>query len=482
MRKYWVCFDIEAIKRSIYVISYFRVSNLCSLLKTIPKLIPFSKLFAMERFIKPWLPSPDELSYTFIHASVIDVEKGSILSDATVRISNGCFQSIQPEASTPKSEVGHVIDLEGKYLMPGLIDSHVHISATPGESDPHKMFRPEQIMTAFRITYVCQQILSRGFTTVRDCGGAPIALKSAIQEWLVPGPRLLLAGHALTQNGGHGDFREPHEHNDPECPTCGHFVGLARTVNGVAEALHKTRDELRQGADFIKVMGSGGMLGDGKITIEHTQFTPEEMEAITSVANAASTYATVHAYTPESIQHAINNGAKGIEHGNMLDRPTAKLMAEKGVFLTPTLVTFAIGADGPGSSMLSLAKREKYRSALATGLEALQIAKEENVKICFGTDLLGPVGVFQSREFAIRAQVQSPLEIIQSATIAPASMMGLEGVGQIKEGFLADFLVLKSNPLEDITVLERVQSELLAVFKEGRACYSTLPGVQGLLI
>lgn len=435
----------------------------------------------MERFIKPWLPSSDQPDYVFTHANVVDVFNGSILSDTTVRISNGRVQSVQSATISPESQVGHVVNLEGKYLMPGLIDSHVHVSATPGESDPQKMFRPEEIMTAFRMPYVCQQMLSRGFTTVRDCGGAPVALKSAIEEWLVPGPRLLLAGHALTQNGGHGDFRNPHEHEDPECPTCGHFVGLARTVDGVAEALYKTRDELRQGADFIKVMGSGGMLGDGQMTIEHTQFTSEEMRTITSVASAAATYATVHAYTPESIRQAIDNGAKGIEHGNMLDRPTAILMAEEGVFLTPTLVTFAIGADGPGSSMLSSAKRERYRNGLTAGLEALRIAKEENVKICFGTDLLGPAGVFQSREFSIRAQVQSPLEIIQSATITPASMMGLQDVGQIQEGFLADLLVLKSNPLDDITILERVESELLAVFKEGRACLSSLPGVKGLL-
>lgn len=144
-----------------------------------------------------------------------------------------------------------------------------------------------------------------------------------------PQPRLFSAGHALTQNGGHGDFRDRHEHHDPECPFCGHFVGLARVVDGVAEAFHKTRDELRQGADFIKVMGSGGMLSANQMTIKNTQFTPEEMRAITSTANAASTYVTVHAYSPDSIQQAVNNGARGIEHGNMLDRPTAKLMAKK---------------------------------------------------------------------------------------------------------------------------------------------------------
>ena len=436
----------------------------------------------MERFIKPWLPS-DPINYTFVHANLIDVVDGSVQSNTTVRLANGRIQSVQSEEFEATPEDGQIIDLDGKYLLPGLIDSHVHLGATPGESDLGKMFRPEEVMTAFRIPYACGDMLSRGFTTVRDCGGAPFALKTAIEEWLIVGPRLFLAGHALTQNGGHGDFRDSHDYADPECPTCGHFVGLARIVDGVDEALHKTRDELRQGADFIKVMGSGGMLGAGRNTREDTQFTPEEMRAITSVAKASSTYVTVHAYTPSSILHAITNGASGIEHGNMLDRPTAKLMASKNIYLTPTLITSAIAADGPGAAtMSSPAKREQYRDAVTQGLQAIRIAQEENVKICFGSDLLGPVGIFQSREFTLRAQVQTPLQILQSATTTPAEMMGLGGeLGQIKEGFLADLLVLKSNPLEDISVLERTGDELVAVFKEGRACFSKLAEVNGLL-
>ena len=435
----------------------------------------------MERFIKPWLPSPEEPNYTFIHANVVDVVNGTILPDSTVHVSNGRIQSLTHGSSTTVLQSSHVVDLKGKYLMPGLIDSHVHIGATPGESDLAKMLKPDEHMTAFRIPYVCQDMLSRGFTTVRDCGGAPTALKTALEEWAIVGPRLLCAGHALTVAGGHGDFRDRHDHSDPECPSCGHFVGLARIVDGVPDALHKTRDELRQGADFIKVMGSGGTL-TSLATIDQTRFTLDEMRAITSTAAAAGTYVTVHAYTTHAIRHAITSGAKGIEHGNMLDRATARLMAENDVFLTPTLVTFAMMADGPGSATIPIAERDKARNMLASGLEALKIAQEEGVSICFGTDLLGPLGVFQNQEFALRKQVQPTLEIIQSATITPARMMGLEGeIGQVREGFAADLLVLNSNPLEDIEVLQRAQTELLAVFKQGRACYSALDGVKGLL-
>ncbi|KAK4542434.1 hypothetical protein LTR36_006686 [Oleoguttula mirabilis] len=435
----------------------------------------------MEHFIKPWLPSPTEPRYTFINANVIDVFSGKCHPGSTVQIRNGKIESITTQASRVSEDGETIVDLDGKYLIPGLIDSHVHISGTPGESDISKILKPDEIMTAFCIPYVCRDMLSRGFTTVRDCGGAPAALKLAIEEWLVPGPRILRAGHALTQNGGHGDFREPYESQDPECPSCGHFVGLARTVDGVAEAIGKTRDELRQGSDFIKVMGSGGMLGTNRVTMEHTQFTPEEIRAITATAAAGMTYTTVHAYSPESIQQAVNNGANGIEHGNFLDRETARLMAEKKVFLTPTLVTFAISAEGPGSNTLPTKKREVYRRLLTAGLEAIKIATEEGVEICFGTDLLGPVGVFQSQEFTLRAQVQTSLEVLRSATITPAKMMGLRDVGQIKEGFIADLVVLKSNPLDDISVLARPESEVLGVVKEGRLCFSRLKGVKGVL-
>lgn len=353
----------------------------------------------MERFIKPWLPPPNAPNYTFINANIVDIVTGSFKPLSTVRLRDGRIASITAESPSPPQDDEFTIDLHGKYLMPGLIGSHVHLSATPGESELAKMLKPDEMQTAFRIPHVCREMLRRGFTTVRDCGGAPTSLKSAVAEWLVPGPRVILAGHALTQRGGHGDFRERHEHRDPECPTCGHFVGLARIVDGVPDAISKSRDELRQGADSIKIMGSGGMTMSDQLTMEQTQFTPEETRAIVETAAAGGTYATVHAYAPHAIRQAIMAGAKGIEHGNLLDRDTAKLMAEKGVCLTPTLVTFAIAAEGPGSTLLSSHARETHAKFLKAGFEAIRLATEEGVDTCFGTDLLGPVGVFQSREF-----------------------------------------------------------------------------------
>ena len=258
------------------------------------------------------------------------------------------------------------------------------------------------------------------------------------------------------------------------------MTGLARICDGVPECLRAARDELRRGADFIKIMGGGGVVSptDG---IEQIQFTPEEVRAITSVAGAAGKYVTSHAYTPEAIRNAIENGVMGVEHGNLIDDPTARLMAEKGVFLTPTLVTYNAMSNGPFANFLPSELKAKNERVLEAGFSSLKIAKEAGITMCFGTDLLGPLGIFQLNEFSLRSQVLSPLEVLQSATVNPAKMMGLEKAGQIKEGFWADMLVLNSNPLEDVTVLDRTDKELLAVFKEGRAYYSKLEGVKGSL-
>ncbi|MCJ1225455.1 hypothetical protein MMC12_002104 [Toensbergia leucococca] len=232
----------------------------------------------MDRFFKPWLPSTTPTSYILINVNVIDTINGTVLRNAT-----------------PYNPVSEIVDLQGKYLCPGLIDAHVHITASPGEKDLRPSFMVHEHLILYRTTYVCRDILSRGFTTVRDTGGASLALKESIEDGLIPGPRLQIAGHALSQTGGHGDFRSSYEHAPPECG-CGQVTGLARICDGVPQCLHAARDELRRGADFLKIMGSGGVISptDG---VTQIQFTPEEVRAITSVAKAAGKYVTGHAYT-----------------------------------------------------------------------------------------------------------------------------------------------------------------------------------------
>ena len=424
-----------------------------------------------ERILKPWKPQPQK-TYVFHNSNLVDTVDGSILPHRTVQISGGLIESVS------HTEKGYVvvpnkkditIDLEGKYLCPGLIDNHVHISAVPGEKNLADLFGLDREIVNMRQPYVCQQMLRRGFTSVRDCGGASLALKEAINDGVIQGPRLFIAGRALTQTGGHGDTRGPHNHSD----CCGGTVmALGRLCDGVPECIKAAREELRTGADFIKIMAGGGVASPTD-KLENVQFTGEEVRAISEVARNSNTYVTAHAYTPRSIRHAVDNGATGIEHGNLIDAETAKYMAERDVFLTPTLITYAEMASPEFPGFLPPESKAKNEEVLQAGIRSLQTASDAGVTICFGTDLLGPMGTAQTKEFTLRAQVLSPKAILQSATINPAKRFALaEFLGQVKKGFAADMLILNENPLEDISIFDKPDAHLLAVIKDGRVFHS----------
>ncbi|KUI57382.1 hypothetical protein VP1G_04669 [Cytospora mali] len=423
-----------------------------------------------EADLKPWLRPPPK-RYILTNAKVVDVAKGKIRPNSAVKLENGLIQAI--DDSTPSSvsdarKQGYtVIDCEGHYLCPGLIDAHVHLMAVPGFGDLSKAFGNPNDVSVLRQPYVCAQMLHRGFTSVRDCGGALLALKEAINDGVFPGPRLFIAGHALSQSGGHADYRGPHEHDF----CCGGVTtGLGRVCNGVSQCMQAVREEIRCGVDFIKVMGSGGVSSPTD-KIDHLQFTGAEIRAMAECAANAGTYVTAHAYTAKAIRHCVENGARGIEHGNFIDEPTAKLMAEKGCFLTPTLVTYAEMASQKWKGFLPPESRSKNEEVLRAGLQALKIAHDAGVTICYGTDLLGPLGQAQTYEFSLRSKVLSPLAVLQSATVNPARLVGREdSLGQIKPGFEADILVVRSNPLEDVTVFDDPESNVLTVIKEGRVC------------
>lgn len=425
----------------------------------------------MDAVLVPW-QRPPQRRYVLSGANVVDVRRGVIMRDATIHLYGGVIVSVNGDEKEWEHEPETIkLELEGKYVCPGLTDCHVHLAAVPGEKDLRSMKDLHRNTAILRQPQVCKAMLERGFTTVRDCGGADGALRQAIEQGVHPGPRLFIAGHALSQTGGHGDMRQQTDAN--EC--CGGAVlGIGRIVDGVAECLKYAREELRQGSDFLKIMGGGGVASPTD-AIEHVQFSDEEIKAIVTVASNAGTYVTSHAYTPQAIQQAIRQGVRGIEHGNLIDEETAKLMAERGAFLTPTLVTYATMAK---HDFLPPISSRKNKEVLHKGLNALKIATEAGVTICFGTDLLGPLHYAQSREFGLRAQVQTPLEIIQSATVNAARMLGQEAfLGQIAPAFAADLLILNGNPLEDISILDDPSKSLLAIFKAGRVVASRWSGL-----
>ncbi|KAF6824228.1 amidohydrolase [Colletotrichum plurivorum] len=431
-----------------------------------------------EADLKPWLRAPTR-RYILTNASVVDVATGTLRRNSAVQLKDGYIDAVldstESTIAAAQNQSYEVVDCSGKFICPGLIDSHVHVMAVPGFGDLSKAFGNPNDVSLLRQPYVCAQMLHRGFTSVRDCGGALLALKEAINDGVFPGPRLFISGHALSQAGGHGDFRGSHDHT----ACCGgSTTGLGRICNGVPECMTAVREEIRTGADFIKIMGSGGVSSPTD-KIDHLQFTEAEIQAMVECAANAGTYVTAHAYTPKAIRHCVENGVRGIEHGNFIDAPTAKLLAEKGVYLTPTLITYAEMASPKWQGYLPPESKSKNEEVLTAGLAALKTAHEAGVTICYGTDLLGPLGAAQSFEFSLRSKALPALAVLQSATLNPARMVGREdSLGQIKAGFEADIVITSVNPLENVAIFDNPEANVMGVIKEGRVYKSRWDGLK----
>jgi imidazolonepropionase-like amidohydrolase len=348
--------------------------------------------------------------------------------------------------------------------MPGLIDAHVHVTATIPDFFKLSML-PQSLVTA-QAKDVLAGMLGRGFTTVRDAGGADAGLVQAVEQGIFAGPRLFIAGRALSQTGGHGDTR-PAFFQNVGCACCGAVGILGHIADGVGPVRRAVREEIRNGAHQIKVMAGGGVSTPSD-PLEGTQYSIEELTAIVEEATAARTYVMAHAYSPEAILRAVRCGVRSIEHGNLLDQASAEAMARAGTFLVPTLATYAaLGREG-GRLGWSAAMLEKTERVKNQGIEALRIARAAGVKIALGTDLLGDMHLSQSDEFTLRLPAMPAVEILRSATGVNAELMRQEGrIGTVAPGAHADLLVIDGNPLEDITLLQR-EAAMPVVMQGGR--------------
>ena len=428
---------------------------------------------------KPWLPENGPTDLIFTNANVIDIIGNAVLSGRTVHVSRGRITSISAgeDEKAPAASGKTLVDLKRKYVMPGLIDCHVHVTATAGGATVRDLFEAHPNTIAYRTVWNVKKMLLRGFTTVRDTSGADFALREAIAEGLVPGPRLFIAGTALSQTGGHGDLRLPHQDDSFKC--CGgNEPGIGRICDGVPECLAAARDELRKGADFLKIMCGGGVASPAD-PLEMVQFTAEEIQAITYSARCLGKYVTAHAYTVEAIRHAIDNGVMGIEHGNFIDAATAKLCAAKGVFVTPTLVVYNALINPPYENFLPESGRTKCKQVIDSGIKALNTLHENGVTICYGTDLLAGMHVLQNQEFSIRAKALPAVEVLRSATTNAAKLLGMEGeLGTICKDAIADLLIVDKNPLDNVTVLDDIEKTCFGIVKEGRVVMSKLPDLE----
>jgi len=309
-------------------------------------------------------------------------------------------------------------------------------------------------------------MLQRGFTTIRDAAGADGGLAEAVEQGLVRGPRIFPSGSALTQTGGHGDVR-PRTQSVVTCACCEGGINLSRIADGVTECRRAARDELRKGATQIKIMSSGGVASPYD-PIWNLQYSEEEVRAIVEEAQAWHTYVMAHAYSPEAIRRSIDFGVRSIEHGNLIDRATAEHVAGADAFVVPTLATYdALHRDGRelGFTEANMAKLGEVREA---GLHSLEILRAAGVKLGFGTDLLGPMHRYQSREFVIRAEAMAPFDIIRSATAVNAELLNRAGeLGVITPGACADLIAIDGNPLSDISLLDGQGDHLTHIMKDG---------------
>jgi imidazolonepropionase-like amidohydrolase len=395
--------------------------------------------------------------------NVLDPVRGALLPRHDVLIDG---ERIVEVSATPiHAPHARVIDVTGKTVMPGLIDLHVHVLASLANLGVNAV--QPNVLVAFRAMPIMRGMLERGFTTVRDAGGADWGLSQAVATGLIPGPRIFPSGKALSQTGGHGDFRPRSDTLEP-CSCAFRAGAIARVVDGVDAVRLAVREEIQKGATQIKIMASGGVASPTD-PIGNTQYSEDEIRAIVAEAEAAQTYVMAHAYTPRAITRAVRCGARTIEHGNLVDAAAARVMREHGAYVVPTLITYdALARDGErlGLPADSVAKIETVRQA---GRDSLAIYAEAGVPMGFGSDLLGEMHQYQSEEFRIRAELLGNVEAVRSATSIAAEILQRDGeLGVVKAGAIADVLVVDGNPLQDIEVLAGPASRIELVMQAGR--------------
>jgi imidazolonepropionase-like amidohydrolase len=357
---------------------------------------------------------------------------------------------------------GREIDAAGASVLPGLIDAHVHVMVST--MDFARAAAMPLTLVGVHAARALEAMVRRGFTTVRDAGGADPGIAAAVEQGVVAGPELLRVGRALSQTGGHGDTRG----RSAPAATCACELvetGIAVLVDGPDAVRRAAREQLRGGSSAIKVMASGGVASPSDpIWLE--AYTPEELEAAVEEAARWRTYVLAHAYTPGAIRRAVEAGVRSIEHGNLLDEPTAALLAERGTFLVPTLVTYWAIAEHGAAFGLPRWALEKVHEVLDAGRRSVERARAAGVEVGFGTDLLGEAGVFQSRELLLRAEVEPAAEVLRSATAVNARLLGRDGdLGVVAEGARADLLVVGGDPTADVSLLEG--DRLRAVVRRG---------------
>lgn len=401
---------------------------------------------------------------TYLHCGkLIDTKEGKVLTNKTIIVSGKKIMAIEDGFSTPKSADDVVIDLKSKTVMPGLIDMHVHIESETNPAAYLQKYTLNEADIAFNAQHFANVTLMSGFTTVRDLGGSGVnvALRNAVNAGKLDGPRIFTSEKSLATTGGHAD-----PSNGAKKELMGDPGPKEGVVNSVDDARKAVRQRYKNGADWIKITATGGVLSVAK-SGQNPQFTVEEIKAISDAAKDYGMNVAAHAHGDEGMQRAILGGVKTIEHGTFMSDETMELMKKHDVYLVPTIIA--------GKTVTENAKIANYYPEVIV-VKALDIgprmqdmfarAYKKGVGIGFGTD----AGVFahgeNAKEFGYMVEAGMPaIKAIQSATVTNAMLLKMENeIGQLKAGFLADIVATNQDPIEQIETLNTI----VFVMKDGK--------------
>jgi imidazolonepropionase-like amidohydrolase len=405
-------------------------------------------------------------SVVFQSARVFDGESEALRVGVNVFVQDGVIREISDRPAGAEDEV---VDCGGRVLMPGLIDAHVHVYAA-GLNIVRVAQSPMSYLAHFAAQFM-RSSLDRGFTTLRYVGGADIGLMLAIKDGLLDRvPRLFYGGRVISQTGGHGDFR-PGDHSLETGHFCGcsyHADQLAVIADGADAVRKAVREEFRRGASHIKIMASGGVASPTD-PLDRCQYSDDEIRAAVEEADRAGFYVAAHCHPKEAVRRAVALGVRSIEHATLIDAETAEYVAEKGAFTVPTMAVIIALLEEGDKLGLPAVSMEKLRRVVDSALSSLEIMKRAGVKMGFGTDLLGALHVRQCSEFTLRAKVLPAIDVLRSACAVNAELLRETGrLGCVREGAVADLLVVDGNPLEDISLLGSGGDRLPIIMKDGR--------------
>ncbi len=417
-------------------------------------------------------------SIAFSNLRLFDGKSDALIEGLRVVVEGKRIKSVEPVA-TPLAPDVRIVDCGGRVLMPGLIDAHWHAMMAS---------MPINVLLTADVGYItlvaadeARKTLLRGFTSVRDMAGPSFSLKRAIDNGLVPGPRIWPSGAMISQTGGHGDFRFPYEiPASPNAPLSrGDAIGGGAIADGVDRVLQRAREQLMLGASQLKLAAGGGVSSHYD-PIDVSQYTEAEFRAATDAAENWGTYVAVHAYTPRAIQTAIRGGVRCIEHGHLMDEATAELIAKNGIWLS----TQAFLNNEYSNSMPTLEAEAKAQQVYAGTDAAYKFAKAFDIKTAWGTDILfdSKMTVHQGAILTTLERWHRPVEILKMATAVNGELLAMSGprnpypgrLGVIEAGALADLIVVDGDPLANLNLIADPEKNFLVIMKDGRVVKDAL--------